>query len=100
MTEHRTTANEAIRQTVRYTGRVQGVGFRFTAHETAARFRVTGFVQNLDDGRVLMVAEGAADEVERFCCALGETMKRNITAIDIEEPVAAAAEFPDFSIKH
>jgi len=49
-----------------YTGRVQGVGFRYQAKVAAAGFEVTGVVRNLPDGRVELVAEGNADELEGF----------------------------------
>jgi acylphosphatase len=47
-------------------GRVQGVGFRYFAHETALRVGVTGTVRNLDDGSVEVVAEGDVEAVTRF----------------------------------
>ena len=43
-----------------FSGRVQGVGFRFTAHRIALRYELTGFVRNLPDGTVEVVAEGEA----------------------------------------
>ncbi len=46
-----------------YEGRVQGVGFRYTARQIATGYEVTGWVRNLPDGRVEMLA-AAADEVE------------------------------------
>jgi acylphosphatase len=49
-----------------YSGRVQGVGFRFTVKMVAHGFDVTGTVRNLDDGRVEMVAEGDRHELEEF----------------------------------
>ena len=49
-----------------YSGRVQGVGFRYTAKRTAAGFEVTGLVRNLSDGRVELVAEGTREELEGF----------------------------------
>ncbi len=49
-----------------YTGRVQGVGFRYTVKQVAAGYAVTGTVRNLADGRVELVAEGARDELEAF----------------------------------
>src|SRR5688572_25939207 len=57
------------RSTVLYSGRVQGVGFRYTTRSIARKYQVSGFVRNLPDGRVELVAEGAAHELEAF---LGE----------------------------
>ena len=51
---------------VYYAGRVQGVGFRYTVRSLAARFDVTGFVRNLPDGRVHLVVEGDAGEIDAF----------------------------------
>jgi acylphosphatase len=47
-------------------GDVQGVGYRFFAQRTAARHQVVGYVKNLDDGRVEVLAEGPAPNVEAF----------------------------------
>jgi acylphosphatase len=47
-------------------GDVQGVGYRFFAQRTAARHQVVGYVKNLDDGRVEILAEGPAPNVEAF----------------------------------
>lgn len=66
------------RFTVHFTGRVQGVGFRYTAREIAASFAVSGYVENLADGRVRLVAEGAEDEIRRYLDALGARMFDNI----------------------
>ncbi len=49
-----------------YSGRVQGVGFRYTARALACGYEVTGVVRNLPDGRVEMVAEGEEAEVQAF----------------------------------
>jgi len=53
-----------IRKTVLYSGHVQGVGFRYGVNRVAGGFEVSGFVRNLRDGRVELVAEGAKGEVE------------------------------------
>jgi acylphosphatase len=47
-------------------GEVQGVGYRFFAQRTSAKHQVKGFVRNLADGRVEVLAEGAAKAVEAF----------------------------------
>jgi acylphosphatase len=49
-----------------YSGRVQGVGFRYTTKNVAMGYEVTGAVRNLPDGRVELVAEGLKDELEAF----------------------------------
>lgn len=54
----------AARVQVRYTGRVQGVGFRYRVRELAVRRSVTGFVMNYPDGSVVMVAEGPEPDVQ------------------------------------
>lgn len=56
-----------------YSGRVQGVGFRYTVKEVAAGFEVTGLVRNLLDGRVELVAEGARPELEAFQQAIRDS---------------------------
>ena len=50
----------------RISGRVQGVGFRFFARETANEFGITGYVRNLPDGSLEVVAEGEEDVLKEF----------------------------------
>jgi acylphosphatase len=49
-----------------YSGRVQGVGFRYTVKAAASGYDVTGTVRNLVDGRVELIAEGSREELEGF----------------------------------
>ncbi len=49
-----------------YSGRVQGVGFRYTAQDVAMSLGLTGWVKNLEDGRVEIVAEGKEKDVNEF----------------------------------
>lgn len=51
------------RKRVRYSGRVQGVGFRVTAHSLALGRSVTGWVRNESDGSVMLEVQGSAGEV-------------------------------------
>lgn len=66
--------DEVHLETVFFAGRVQGVGFRYQTLQVAKEFEVTGFVQNLADGRVLIEAEGSASEVAAFVAAVEERM--------------------------
>ena len=47
-----------------FIGRVQGVGFRFTAHRMAQHHQLTGFVRNLPDGTVEMLTQGPARDID------------------------------------
>jgi acylphosphatase len=47
-------------------GRVQGVGFRYFVQRASAKHQVRGFVRNLEDGRVEVLAEGGEKAVEEF----------------------------------
>ena len=69
----------AERLTIHFSGAVQGVGFRYTALQVSRRFNVTGFVKNLRDGRVELVAEGEADELTRFRSAVEKAMNGYIS---------------------
>lgn len=56
--------------TARVSGRVQGVGFRYFTRTEAARLGLNGWVRNERDGTVLVVAEGAREELEQLVHAL------------------------------
>ena len=53
------------RRRVHFSGRVQGVGFRFTCQVARPGFDVAGYVRNLPDGRVELVAEGDTQRARR-----------------------------------
>lgn len=76
------------RFTIHFTGRVQGVGFRYTTRNLALGFAIAGTVQNLDDGRVLLVAEGEAAELRRFVDALLDTMRDHVRSHTLSESPA------------
>ena len=56
----------ATRLQVRITGHVQGVGFRFYAEREARRLGLTGWVRNLPDGDVELLAEGEDVALQRM----------------------------------
>ena len=81
-------------------GRVQGVGFRFYVEDAARREGMRGFVRNLPDGRVEVVAEGDAEAMSRFELAIrrGPPQARlDDVYTDIMEP---SGRFTGFSITH
>jgi acylphosphatase len=90
---------DRIRYEVHYSGRVQGVGFRWTAVRIAGGLDVTGFVRNLGDGRVQLVAEGSAAELDRLLAELRAAMGANIRDEHIDRSVAMGS-FHAFSIQH
>ena len=53
-----------------YSGRVQGVGFRYTVKTVAMGFEIAGTIRNLPDGRVELMAEGLCAELEEFRAAI------------------------------
>ena len=53
-----------------YSGRVQGVGFRYTVKTLTHGFEVIGTIRNLSDGRVQLTAEGEHDELDAFIEAI------------------------------
>ena len=73
---------------VYYSGRVQGVGFRYTAQSLAAQYPVQGFVRNLPSGDVELVVEGAQEDIEAYLAALAQRLASYIRKADVrdEEP--------------
>ncbi|MGD9689364.1 MAG: acylphosphatase [Phycisphaerales bacterium] len=88
-----------MRKQVRYTGRVQGVGFRATARQCAARLGATGWVRNEPDGSVLMEVQGTPETVDGVLVSILGAMGRNIAGADaIDLPDAPAAAETGFRI--
>lgn len=83
---------------VLYSGRVQGVGFRYTTRTTATGFEVAGIVRNLPDGRVELVAEGAKDELEAFQQAIRDAGLGRLIADEQAAWSEPTGEFRGFAI--
>jgi acylphosphatase len=89
---------DLVRVRVLAGGRVQGVAYRFFAKKYAARLGLTGWVRNLDDGRVEVLAEGSAGPIDSFLERLqeGPSLAR-VDSFDVRrEP--STGEFADFRI--
>jgi acylphosphatase len=87
------------RRRVHYSGRVQGVGFRFTSQRLAERYAVTGYVRNLPDGRVELVAEGEPATLNAFLAAVQSALGAKIHSVSIESEPSGEPPFEDFSIR-
>jgi acylphosphatase len=88
------------RRTVVYSGRVQGVGFRYTTRSIARRYAVAGYVRNLPDGRVELVAQGDPGELKQFLSEVRDAFQSHIRDEKSDAQPAAAGEFSGFEIRH
>ena len=83
-----------------YSGRVHGVGFRLTAEETAHGVGVVGWVKNLRDGRVELLAEADEETLTQFLDAIQTgPMKKFIQRADISWSDASGT-FDEFEIRY
>ena len=81
-----------------YSGRVQGIGFRFTAEDLAREKKVCGWVKNLRDGRVEIVAEAEEEALKDYLAQIYETFSRYVKDVEINWS-AATDEFSDFRVE-
>lgn len=81
-----------------FSGRVQGVGFRYTVKSLAAGFEASGLVRNLPDGRVEFVAEGDRVELEAFLQAIRDSEVGRFIKQENCSWSAATGEFRGFEI--
>jgi len=83
-----------------YSGRVQGVGFRYTTMQIAKGYEVSGAVRNLDDGRVELIAEGEEEELRHFLAGLRESQLGDYIRNATESWKAASEQLKGFTIAH
>jgi acylphosphatase len=83
---------------VYYSGNVQGVGFRFTSRDVAESLGVTGWVKNLRNGNVEIVAEAEEDRLKEFIERVKQLLSVYIQNADIQW-LAATGEFKSFGIE-
>jgi acylphosphatase len=67
-----------------YRGRVQGVGFRFTCQRVAENHGITGWVKNMPDGSVRLVAQGDENSIKEFLTEIDQNLNRFISDKEIE----------------
>jgi acylphosphatase len=94
----RVTVAKRKRMQIFYSGRVQGVGFRYTVRTVATGFEVTGRVRNLPDGRVELLAEGTNEELEGFREAIRESGLEHFIQNEDVSWVDSQNEFRGFEI--
>jgi len=88
------------RRRVDYSGRVQGVGFRFTSQRLAQSFKISGYVRNCDDGRVEVVAEGETAEIDSFLEAILDALGDKIHAARSESLTPGEPGLHGFEIRY
>ena len=84
---------------VKITGRVQGVCYRWFTRDTADELGVTGWVRNLPDGSVELVAEGSREKIDQLLalCRQGPDLAR-VENLEIARE-QASGQFDRFSIR-
>ena len=87
-----------IRKHMIFSGEVQGVGFRYRAFMYAQELGLTGWVINLDDGRVEMEVQGERKQLSRLTDRLRES--RWIRILDIEEQSIPVIKERGFQIRN
>ena len=80
-------------------GRVQGVGFRFSAYDEAKELALAGYVRNLPNGDVEIIAEGSRENLQMLAAwaHLGPP-SAHVTKVR-EEWLESTGEFIDFQIR-
>ena len=86
-----------IRAHILFSGRVQGVGFRATAQGYAQDLNLCGWVKNLPNGRVEILAEGDREKITQLCQNLEKYFQGYIKDKNIDF-VPAQKNYSDFDI--
>ncbi len=81
-----------------FKGSVQGIGFRWTARKFAESNHLSGWVKNLPDGRVELIAQGGKDEIVNFITNLEEAMTGYVLQKDVDWQ-SLKHNFHDFEIR-
>ena len=84
-----------------WSGRVQGVGFRYTAETAALELKLVGWVRNLPDGRVEAICEGSAALLKKFLEKIAAgPMRSYIRQTQADWMEESTGEFSDFKIRY
>ena len=82
---------EEIRKRIVFHGRVQGVGFRYTAKYLARSLGLTGWVKKEGDGTVIMEVQGRKTRINELLKGINRNSFIDIDWMDTEE-IAAKTE--------
>ncbi len=88
-----------VRLHIYFSGRVQGVGFRYTCVQQSRHHAVTGWVKNLDNGSVEMIVEGESSELEAYVKSVSEATHGRVADVQTTKSVATG-EFSCMSVVH
>lgn len=80
-------------------GEVQGVGYRFFAQRSSARHQIRGYVRNLEDSRVEVLAEGTAAAVDGFRLDLAAGPSHAKVTLIEELVIEPSGLYPAFRIE-
>ena len=80
-----------------YTGRVQGVGFRFTVREVAKEAGIAGWVKNLADGSVEILAEAQEEVLSNFLQNIEQSFSSRIQSVN-KDWLPARGAYKEFVI--
>ncbi len=86
------------RRTILYSGRVQGVGFRWSALQAMKGLGLTGYVRNLSDGRVELLIEGDPEQT-RSAAQRVRSALAGLISNEGERIAEATGQFEDLSIR-
>ena len=89
-----------VRRRLLYRGRVQGVGFRATTLQRSRGLEVAGFVRNLPEGSVEVVAEGTPEAIDAFASTIADALGRFIRDTSTDSQPIASLSFDGFQIRH
>ena len=87
-----------IRKQITYSGNVQGVGFRWKVLQISKLYSITGYVQNLANGKVELLTEGQENHVEEMIKKVASELK-NYWITQEHEDKPGESHFENFSIR-
>jgi len=88
---------EQIARHILFIGHVQGVGFRYTAQRIAGRYGLAGYVRNLSDGSVEMLAQGTPEDIDRCLEEINAEFAGHIQDREVRQ-VSPSPRHTDFGI--